>query len=623
MIFQESTTVSEREMRWRFRSRAALAVMAMVVSSLIGEMVVAVPAQADAGQTAIAWAQVYLGTSYDDGYCLEFVASAYSAAGVSIGGADTAADYWDNNPEGFTEHPGDTSPPVGALVFWGPDDVDGYSNPAGHVGIYVGAVSGVGSDEVISTWSWPEPSSQPDVHYFSLSGRNNAGYPYLGWMAPAGSAGAGPPANGSFVQVSGSSAIYEIAGGAPLYVSSWSAVGGSQPYTVISQQQFNALNEVPSNGTLIRDAATGAIWIVAGGAPLYVSSCSAIDTCSGVINIDPWDVQNVGNPAAHLNAVPANGTLIRDKTSGAIWIVAGGAPLYVSSCSAIDTCSGAVDVDPYAVTNFDHLNAVPSNGTLIRDKTSGAIWIVAGGAPLYVSSCSAIDTCTGVVDVDPYAVSHLDHLNSVPANGTYIRDKTTGQIWRIAGGAPFAISTCQYLNGCPGPVDVDPYAVTHLDHLSATPVNGTIVEGVPSDIYWSFSGGLRSAASPNSSATAVDDAGLDAFPEPTVPAPEPPAGSSGTAPGAASSSSPGVTSSGGGTAAPNGGSAVAASCVVPRLEHLTLTQARRALSRGRCELGTMHRPRHVRSGAVLRVVSQSLRPGTKHQANYRVSVTLR
>jgi hypothetical protein len=135
-------------------------------------------------EAAIAWAQKYLGQPYRSEECLVFVQEAYLAAGVNIGRAETAADYWTENPEGYAKHPDNTSPPVGALVFWGPDDVDGYSNPAGHVGIYVGAVSGYGSDEVISTSSWPEPESQPDVHYFSLSGMNNAGYPYDGWMVP-------------------------------------------------------------------------------------------------------------------------------------------------------------------------------------------------------------------------------------------------------------------------------------------------------------------------------------------------------------------------------------------------------------------------------------------------------
>jgi hypothetical protein len=135
-----------------------------------------------AAPTAIAWAQKYLGTSTDDGECLQFVYSAYSAAGVNIGtvgSSNGAAQYWSTNPAGYIKHSGNMAPPAGALVFWGATSANLY----GHVGIYVGWVSGSGNDEVISTASWPESGS--DVHYFSLSGRNAAGYPYLGWMGPA------------------------------------------------------------------------------------------------------------------------------------------------------------------------------------------------------------------------------------------------------------------------------------------------------------------------------------------------------------------------------------------------------------------------------------------------------
>ena len=157
--------------------------------TVIGQLVLPEVAGADAASTAISWAQGYLDQDYDSGLCLQFVTSAYEAAGINIGSvgeANGAAQYWSTNPEGYTEFPGDTSPPVGALVFWNADDVDGYSNPYGHVGIYVGSVPGYGSDEVISTSSWGEPATDPEVHYFSLSGRNAAGYPYLGWMAPPG-----------------------------------------------------------------------------------------------------------------------------------------------------------------------------------------------------------------------------------------------------------------------------------------------------------------------------------------------------------------------------------------------------------------------------------------------------
>jgi hypothetical protein len=86
--------------------------------------------------------------------------------------------------------------------------------------------------------------------------------------------------------VSGTTAIYEIAGGAPLYVSSWTPFGGPQPYSVISQAQFDALNPVSANGTMIRSAQTGAIYIVAGGAPLWVSSCAGFNGCAGDVNVD-------------------------------------------------------------------------------------------------------------------------------------------------------------------------------------------------------------------------------------------------------------------------------------------------------------------------------------------------
>jgi surface antigen len=131
------------------------------------------PPQSSAASAAIAYAKGYLGTSHDSGLCLAFVQEAYAAAGITLGTGGTAANYWAVNPKGFVKHT-DTNPAVGALVFWGATP----SNSAGHVGIYEG------NDTVISTSSWPQSSSGTKVHEWSFSGRNNAGYPYLGWMLP-------------------------------------------------------------------------------------------------------------------------------------------------------------------------------------------------------------------------------------------------------------------------------------------------------------------------------------------------------------------------------------------------------------------------------------------------------
>jgi hypothetical protein len=61
-------------------------------------------------------------------------------------------------------------------------------------------------------------------------------------------------------------------------------------------------------------------------------------------------------------------------------------------------------------------------------------------------------------------------------------------------------------------------------------------------------------------------------------------------------------------------------CVVPRLKGKTLGRARTLLRRARCALGVVHKP--ARTHRVLKVKSQSPRPGSSYSAGRRVSLTL-
>ncbi|MBI5106230.1 MAG: PASTA domain-containing protein, partial [Solirubrobacterales bacterium] len=63
-------------------------------------------------------------------------------------------------------------------------------------------------------------------------------------------------------------------------------------------------------------------------------------------------------------------------------------------------------------------------------------------------------------------------------------------------------------------------------------------------------------------------------------------------------------------------------CVVPRLSGLTVTGARRALSRARCTLGKVTR-RRSRKGRRGRVLRQGATPGARLKAGARVAVTVR
>ena len=129
--------------------------------------------------------------------------------------------------------------------------------------------------------------------------------------------------DGTFVQLTGSPAIYRIAGGAPLFVSDPTTVGGPQPIKTLSQQQFESLNTVPVSGTFLTTE-TGAIYRIAGGAPLPVSSWSLYGGVQPSVLIDPWDIANTTNPLAHLNSKPADGTVVEGLPSATYWSFIGG-----------------------------------------------------------------------------------------------------------------------------------------------------------------------------------------------------------------------------------------------------------------------------------------------------------
>jgi PASTA domain len=232
---------------------------------------------------------------------------------------------------------------------------------------------------------------------------------------------------------------------------------------------------------------------------------------------------------------------------------------------------------------FSALNRVPHDGTFLQ-TSAGAEYRVAGGAPLYVSNSALFATARPVV-IDQWDIDNITnpaaHLNPVPANGTFLTT-TAGQVYRVVGGAPFAVSSWAVFGGPRASVTIDGWDIANLPnpaaHLSRTPADGTVVQGLPSDTYWSFTGGLRKLTLATAAAVQVDDLGLAAF--------------------------QGIP------------------CVVPSLRHMTLLQAKRQLRLADCRLGKVHRPQRPPPGHTLHVVEQSPRATTSHTPGDKVTVTL-
>ncbi len=181
-------------------------------------------------------------------------------------------------------------------------------------------------------------------------------------QCPAGAeaGGGGGLGDGQFVSVIETGWVFKIAGGAPLYVSTWDHVGGPQPTTPISLAQLDALPAVPRDGTLISAQPSGRVFVVAGGAPLYVSSWDNVGGMQPTIAVDDAAVDNAGGgePWNHLRAVPSDGFL-HGHSSGRVFRVVGGHPYYVSSWDPFGGPQPAVDVDDNAIDTCDHLNCNP------------------------------------------------------------------------------------------------------------------------------------------------------------------------------------------------------------------------------------------------------------------------
>ncbi|WP_406832810.1 VCBS repeat-containing protein [Pedococcus sp. KACC 23699] len=224
--------------------------------------------------------------------------------------------------------------------------------------------------------------------------------------------------DGGFVRVNESGAVFRMAGGAPIYVSSWNAVGGSQPVTNISQAQLDAMPAYPRDGTFLA-ASSGTVYRVAGGAPEAVSTWNSFGGPQPNIPVDQAAIDNAGGgaPWNHLRAVPADGTFISNTADGRVYRVAGGAPLYVSTWNVFGGSQPTTSLDPWEFIHFAHLRATPDN-VFIRGASTGSIFrVVDGGHPYYVPSWAPYGGSQPYVDVDDYAINGCDHLACGPFGG--------------------------------------------------------------------------------------------------------------------------------------------------------------------------------------------------------------
>lgn len=102
-------------------------------------------------------------------------------------------------------------------------------------------------------------------------------------------------AESAFVQVAGHSEIYRIAGGAPVFVSSWESVNlPPQAVQSLSQTQFDSLPARPATGTFVTGGSSGLAYRVASGAAAHVRSWAPYGGAQPTVTVDQAALDNAG-----------------------------------------------------------------------------------------------------------------------------------------------------------------------------------------------------------------------------------------------------------------------------------------------------------------------------------------
>ena len=317
-------------------------------------------------------------------------------------------------------------------------------------------------------------ASENGSHTYTLNGSNYGGA-YAGvrliMHAPQNTfknpgTASNPIGDGSFIRVAGSADVYRVAGGAPLYVTDFAPFGGIPQISDISQAQFNGLGQRPADGTLIRGVRRGEIYRIVGGAPLYIANGSFPGLASAV-NVDDWVIDHIGDGRSRLSPRPADGSTIRGFGRGEIYVVVGGAPVYVTSGS-FPGVGSAVNVDDWAIDQAGdgrtHLSAKIVDGTIIRGWRRGEMYVIAGGAPIYITP-SGLNWVTGgrnAITVDDWAIDNAGntraHVAPRPSDDTYLRTSDM-RVWRVFGGRATYLSSWDQVGGVKPATNVDRAAI--------------------------------------------------------------------------------------------------------------------------------------------------------------------
>lgn len=225
-------------------------------------------------------------------------------------------------------------------------------------------------------------------------------------------------------------AIFIVAGGAKhqLTYPQWVAMG-LRGYTDVTVAAAAALGDVPRDGTFLRNMDTGSIYQVIGGTRYGLASVAewrSIGT-PGYVDVPPGFISKVAD------AAPAGPVLLRDPATGGIHQVVG-CSRYLLSQGEWEALGWPGYVQAPAALIERVPSGVPSMPAFLRDRTTGGIYQVVGGAKylLTMAQWQALGV-PAYTEVPPGLLGQI--TATVPRGVLLLRDGAAGAIYEVVDGA--------------------------------------------------------------------------------------------------------------------------------------------------------------------------------------------
>jgi len=139
---------------------------------------------------------------------------------------------------------------------------------------------------------------------------------------------------------------------------------------------------------------------------------------------------------ASVPIVPRDSTLLGERSHPEVYVIYGGARIWISSTSELQALGFALaNVRVVPDGALAALPSIPSDGTLVRERSHAEVYVVYGGAKFWIPSTTEFQAL-GFLSTNVRVVPNgaLGAIPSIPRDGTLLNERSAPEIYVMSEG---------------------------------------------------------------------------------------------------------------------------------------------------------------------------------------------